>query len=213
MLSELEFAAALTYSPRGQSERSKASRTWTYGIKQDRLLPDGRSMIAVAVAGLRARLDALGMERFLGPGTTLVPAPCRAPHREGWLWPAQRICEELVKAGLGREVLPCVRRRVAVPKSAFAAPGERPDVHRHLDSMLGETSLVAPEAITVVDDIVTKGATLLAVASHVSALFPGVPVRAFALVRTMGLVPEVDSIAAPCTGWIRLRGNDVVREP
>ncbi len=76
-----------------------------------------------------------------------------------------------------------------------------------------ERLLVAPDSITVVDDFLTKGATLLAAASLVKDAFPLAEVRVFGLVRTMGLVPEVEAIVAPCIGTIRLEGSDVRRDP
>jgi len=72
----------------------------------------------------------------------------------------------------------------------------------------------SPARLLLVDDFVTKGATLLAAASLLKEAFPGAEVQGFALVRTMGLVSDVESIVAPCLGTIRLlRGGDVYREP
>ena len=55
----------------------------------------------------------------------------------------------------------------------------------------------------------TQGWTLLAAASHLRAAFPETEVRGFALVRAMGLVPEVERIVDPCVGRIsRIGGRD-----
>jgi hypothetical protein len=43
-------------------------------------------------------------------------------------------------------------------------------------------------------------------------LGPGVTLRAFALVRTMGLQPDVDRIVAPCVGVVLRRGHDADRQ-
>jgi hypoxanthine phosphoribosyltransferase len=115
--------------------------------------------------------------------------------------------------GLGGAVFPCLERIAAVAKSAYARPGERPSPRDHLRSMALEPSVVTHSRITVVDDFVTKGASLLAAASLVKAAFPEAEVMAFALIRTMGLVPEVEQIIAPCVGKIRLRGNEAFRDP
>jgi len=166
----------------------------------------------------RERPAASALRRWV-PGTagslaiTLVPAPRSAPLFEGALWPAKRICDELVRRHLGREVYPCLKRIEAVPKSAFAQPGSRPDARKHLRSIEMLPSLAPPPVITIVDDVVTKGATLLAAASHISSAFPGAVVRAFAVVRTMGLVPEVEEVIDPCIGRIRWDGVNIRREP
>ena len=70
-----------------------------------------------------------------------------------------------------------------------------------------------PSRITVIDDVVTKGATLLAAVSRVAEAYDGVEVRAFALLRTMELVSEIDRIVAPCKGTITRVAGDVRREP
>lgn len=59
----------------------------------------------------------------LGPGVTLVPAPKGAPLVKGALWPAQRICQELTRQGLGQEILPCVRRVTAAYRNEIMARG------------------------------------------------------------------------------------------
>jgi len=110
-------------------------------------------------------------------------------------------------------VVPCLERVVAVPKSAFAARGERPSIDRHIESMRAGLDL-SMGTVTLVDDVVTKGATLLAAASVITEAFPRVEVRAFALIRTCGLVPEVDQIVDPTFGTItRNSWGSARREP
>lgn len=65
----------------------------------------------------------------------------------------------------------------------------------------------------LVDDVVTKRATLLAVASRVAEAFPGVRVQAFAVLRTMGLVDDIEKILDPCLGESSWDGQDVLRVP
>ncbi len=210
LLSEVPFGAFLQYSPHGTSEVSETSRKWRDAVKNDE--PGALRRIARA---LSARLSSTGLGAFLGSGIALVPAPRSAPLRNrDALWPARRICEELIEAGLGSEILEVVARREAVPKSAFARPGERPGPEDHLQTLaLAGTPLLPHPRITVVDDFVTRGATLLAVASLVQRGFPKSEVRAFALVRTKGKVQDVETLVAPCTGRIWRSGGRLLREP
>lgn len=206
LLSSLPFASLLIYSPRGQSEISQRSRRVRDALKAARL-----DLLERSVQELR---ELGGFDPFLGPDVVLVPAPRSAPIKDqSTLWPAQRISARLAAGQFGKEVLPCLVRTVAVPKSAFAPAGERPDARRHFETMAVERSLLRPRRITVVDDIVTKGATLLAAASRIQEAFPEAEVRAFALLRTMGLVEEIDKIVDPCTGTITLVRGEVVRAP
>ena len=207
-LSELAFFSLLVYSPRGETEISKSSRQ-----VRDQIKNADPATLATAVTRLRSLLDKGDLSEFLGPEKVLIPAPRSAPVHGGGLWPAERICATLVDAGLGREVLPCLERATAVPKASFAVPGERPTVEQHMQSMRVRAQLVKAESLTIVDDFVTKGRMLFASAGLVQAAYPTAQVRAFALIRTLGMVPEIERILEPCTGRIFARDDDVVREP
>ena len=186
---------------------SKQSRAVCYRVKQD-----AGGAIAQIVERLRAGFPSTPLSETLDPGVTLVPTPRSAPLLDGALWPARRIADELVKQGLGGDVLPIVTRTRPVEKSAQAAPGARTTIAGHLETLDLEPLLVNPTRITIVDDVVTKGRMIMAVAIILARRFPGVPLRAFALVRTMGLQPDVDSIIAPCLGVVRKRLHDADRQ-
>lgn len=209
LLYDLRFGAFLVYSPRGTSEVSVMSRKVRDAIKYDT-----PGMLGKAVERLLEELPRTDLGEFFGPTVTLVPIPRSAPLRDNRaLWPAIRLCEELLARGLGKEVLPCLKRSKPVPKSAFAPRGERPAVKVHLDSMAVERSPVTPQRVTLVDDFVTKGATLLAAATLLKDAFPNASILGFALVRTMGLVPDMERIVDPCVGRISWTGSDARREP
>jgi len=74
----------------------------------------------------------------------------------------------------------------------------------------GRPLLDSPSEIVLVDDVLTKGTTLLAAASVLQKAFPASTIQAFALIRTMGLVPEVDRILSPCVGLISLQPDGTV---
>jgi hypothetical protein len=67
--------------------------------------------------------------------------------------------------------------------------------------------------MTGASSLQTKGRTFLAAAARVREAIPGAQVRAFALLRTMGLADGVQSLLAPCRGEIRWIGGDAQRIP
>jgi predicted amidophosphoribosyltransferase len=209
LIPRLPFAAPFAYSPRGTSEIAQKSRRLRDLIKagDPRLLERLAAVAAEMVTADR-------FPEFFGPDVTLVPVPGSAPRREaGGLWVAERIAVELRKAGLGGVVWPTLRRTVVVPKSAWAAPGERPTVAVHVGS-LEMTDRVPPTGqLVLVDDVVTKGRTLLAAATVLADALPGVEIRAFAALRTMGLVPDIATYTDPVVGEIVWTGADADRRP
>jgi len=196
-ITELRFGSLLVYSPRGESDVSKRSRTVCYQMKNDL-----GGAIARLVLRLKTEFPSTSLDELLGPDVTLVPAPRSTPLIEGALWPARRIADALLAHGLGVEVLPVVRRASPVPKSSHAIPGERVSVAQHIESLSLEPWLAAPARITIIDDVVTKGRMLMATATVLRQAFPATDLRAFALIRTMGLQPDVERIFAPCVGAI-----------
>jgi hypothetical protein len=209
LLSELPFGSYLVYSPRGTSETSRKSRQLRDAVKAGHA-PTLRNI----VGHLLQNFSGSGLAAVLGPDVTLVPCPRSSPLVEGALWPGRLIAEELVRVGLARQVIVSLERVEAVPKSAFQARGNRPNALKHYETMRATADLAATERITVVDDFLTKGNTLLGAASRLAEVYPQAKLAAFAPVRTMGLQPEVAALVEPGVGriWERYIG-EADREP
>ena len=190
--SKVPFVAYLQYSPpRFKSRTAEASRRVTYAIKQDRFLAElstTQTVIAFLAERIKARLAEYPfLQNYLGPGVLLVPAPRSSPLAPGALWPAWRICEALISQGLGASVDACLERVQPVNKAAFAKPGERPGPEQHFASVkvnTQQTLSVPPVSVTLVDDVVTRGATFVGLLPHLAAKYPQASIRCFALVRT-----------------------------
>jgi hypothetical protein len=193
LLSRLPFGAFLSYSPRGQTKPERQSATLRRQIKADGYVtrPDGEvvSAIAYSVGRLREEIPP-DLADLLADDVVLVPTPGSAPlppKQPNALWIARRICQELSRAGFGARWEPLLVRAVAVPKSSTAAQEgrERTNLQAHYDSFAVSPQLgAAPKRITLVDDFITKGNTLLAGAARLRENYPHAQVRAFALVRT-----------------------------
>jgi hypothetical protein len=194
LLSSLPFGSFLAYSPHGTSAAELQARTICREIKRDgwvRRENVEERIIPYAIRRLRECLtpglaDLLAADVVLVPAPGSAPLPPRQPHA---LWVARRICVELRAAGFGGGMELLLRRRLAVAKSAFARRGARPGVQEHYDSFVVAPRMGGPPArITLIDDVITKGATLLAGASRLAEAFPDATVRAFALVRTQNAI-------------------------
>lgn len=210
-LSDVRFGSFLVYSPHGVSAESKRTAEATYAIKNARgvILHSVTERLAQELRpGGRAEC-LIGM---FGENTLLVPCPRSAPLYPGALWPAKEICDEFVRQGIARESASLLERISPVTKSSTAIPANRPKAADHVRSMrvVVDAGFVLPQ-IVVVDDVVTRGATLLAAASHIKHAFPDSEVRVFAVVRRGE--GEIAHMLDPLVGEITLKGQDTARRP
>ena len=206
MFSRLNFASLAVFSPRGQSEVSERSRRLRDAVKAGR-----RDVFERAAVRVQSESDMF--RQIFESCPVLIPVPGSSPRIRGALWVPERIAEAFCAAGLGSSVVSCLERIEAVPKSAFSPPGERPSVARHLKTLEVMGSVGDYEDLLLIDDVVTRGRTLFAAATVLKGAFPKANISGFALLRAMGLVPEVDAIVSPCMGHIRRIGSDVDRRP
>lgn len=207
MLSSLDFGSFLIWSPRGTSEYAQRSRKLTNAFKYWR-----EDIARAVIERLADNFDDTPLQDFLGDTVTLVPAPRSAPLVEGALWPARNICDELVRVGLGLETLPLLVRTQAIRKAQFSGHN-RPKASEHYATIDVNPDLISGDRITVVDDVVTKGTTLIAFASRLADVYPGTDIRGFAITRTMGLVSDIDKTIDSVIGEIALVFDEGDRRP
>ena len=214
MLSRLEFGAFLAYSPRGQSAESRRSQQLVRAFKSNALI----ARPAVPAADFLARrmseeLHGRPLADLLHSDVTLVPVP-----RSGVTgdrpspWPGKAIAEALLARGFGCRVACCLRRVRAVTKAAWAPQGERPTAAEHRDSLAVDSGILFTDGAVLVDDVITSGAQMLGAAWALLDAYPGLPLTAFAAVRTMS-DGDVDAVLAPVVGQITLDGESTRRRP
>jgi hypothetical protein len=207
-LPSLAFSSCYVYSPRAFGAACAASRQLCERVKAS----DPGWLPRYAGLVYRASLCDPQLANLFGGAAVLVPIPGSAPGRLTG-WPASQLAFALREVGLGQCVWKGLRRQSAVTKSATARARERPTVREHYESFVVERPLPAIQKILLVDDVITKGRTLLAAAVRLHEQFPHADVRAFALVRTLGFVPRVDQLVGTCHGVVRWAGGDARREP
>ena len=162
-------------------------------------------------------MEAVAHARFgwaLGSRVVLVPVPGSAPAQRAD-WVGERVAWCLREVGLAADVWPVLRRRHAVRKSAFANARERPSVLEHYASFAVErsTSGEAGLMLTLVDDVITRGRTLLAAAGRLREAFPAAEIRAFALLRTLNRGEMLLQVLDPCEGEVRWAAGEARRVP
>jgi len=158
-------------------------------------------------------VDESPLAGFVCPDQVLVPVPASARSTAGTMTVAEHLATAMAEAGLGGGIWNGLRRVRPVRKSATAPPGSRPTVANHYDSFAIEAATALPPRVLLVDDVITKGRTLLAAAARLQDAYPAAEIRAFAMLRTMGFVQRVDHLLEPCVGEIRWSEGDAHRTP
>jgi predicted amidophosphoribosyltransferase len=115
--------------------------------------------------------------------------------------------------GLAAHVVPWLERMYAVQKSSTARAGQRTGPDEHDDSVqVARKERRTFRAITLVDDVVTRGSTFVGLVPHLQEASPGMEIRCFALVRTIS-TGEIDRILDPVDGTISYDGSGFRRRP
>jgi hypothetical protein len=153
------------------------------------------------------------LAEFFSSADVLIPIPGSSPVVPGSVSVADHLARALLRNGIGQTIWPGICRKRGVRKSGTAPPGQRPTVGNHYDSFAIGVATELPEQILLIDDIVTKGRTLLAAAARLREVYPSAEIRAFALLRTKGFVAGVEQLLDPCVGEIRWRAGDAYRIP
>ena len=209
MIPRVAYASCYVYSPTGTDEICERSRLLRALLKEG----DARFMSRYAVRVHQQAEQSAKLAGFFRATDVLVPVPRSTPRPSGGVWVAANLAHALVHEGLGTEAWPGLRRISAVRKSATAEAGRRPTVARHYESFLMEQPSAPPQSLVLIDDVITKGRTLLAAAARAREAFPDAQIRAFALLRTMGLVSGIEHVLDPCKGEIRWQAGDAQRIP
>jgi predicted amidophosphoribosyltransferase len=209
MVAVVEFASCYVYSPTGAGEVCERSRLLRELLKEG----NERFLRRYAVRVCQQIAESPLLTGFLSASDILVPVPGSAPRRHQGRHVAARLAEALLRQGLGCDTWNGLKRTRAVQKSGTAQPCARPSVTSHYESFAIEPLPQPPVSLVLVDDVITKGRTLLAAASRLHEAFPDANIRAFALLRTMGLTARVPRLLEPCKGSICWRAGDARRDP
>jgi predicted amidophosphoribosyltransferase len=208
MIEDLAFASCYVYSPAGESTICARSRLLRALLKEG----DAHFMIKYAMRVRQQMQPASVLAGFFLSGDVLVPVPRSAP-KVGGTWAAAELAQALVQEGVGSAMWPGLHRISAVCKSATASKGWRPSVARHYDSFRLEPLKLRPASVVLIDDVITRGRTLLAAAARVREALPDAKIRAFALLRTRGLISGIENLLEPCRGEILWMDGDAQRIP
>ncbi len=214
-LSIIEFCSLLSYAPWGNSDLHLQSKTVTRKIKGDEYVSiSNKILMSDYIAdGIKKNMKNLLFADYFKVNPILVPIPTSSLIKPNSLWVPQRIAKALVRKGLGKTVVECVKRVKPLPRSSKSLAQDRPKAFEHYDSVEVSKILSEHNEILLVDDVITRGATLLGIANKLADAFPNTRIRAFAAMRTVSNPSEFVKINDPRVGTITLIDNETFRDP
>lgn len=127
----------------------------------------------------------------------LVPVTRSSLFQPNSLWVGLKVATAMHKVGLGSSVSTSLVRTHAV--------GTKASAEEHYDSQKVEQKLLTdPENILLVDDFVTRGATMIASALKLWESYPKANIAGFAPIRTVSHSPDFKKIDDPILSTITL---------
>ena len=207
-ISSVLFTSCYVYSPRAAGLLAATSRELCERVKAS----DSLWLPRYAGFVYRSSLADRTLAALFAPGAFLVPVPGSA--RSGAApWAALQLAAALSEVGFALRIWTGLLRLYSVGKSATAPRTARPTVQQHYDSFVAVPTPTPIRRIVLIDDVITKGRTLLAAAARLRCALPDSDIRGFALIRTLGFAQRIEHLAEPCHGVVRWAGGDARRVP
>lgn len=214
--SELAFASLLSYVPRlpdSAPEEMRKAKDVMWQLKNGKRYRPDLTICRLIAQRLYERRSSPVFNGFFGPEVVAVPVPSSSLKKPGSLWIPLELATELKEAGLVGEVEELALRTSALPKSATSSPKERSRAIDHYGSIEVAPKLLGSRPILLVDDVLTRGATMLGVAGRVLETYPESPVFGFAAMRAISDPKDFKGLVSPERGWIYLKGDQTLRRP
>jgi len=225
ILPNMEYYSIFSYCtkcPKGYSRESDRGRTLMTLIKNNWEVPTSHDDIGEQKEFASAFVARVVSERpglwpgFFGPRVALVPIPRSKLSVPNELWVPKKIAEALEARGMGR-VFDILERKMPVPTSHLSKTSERPSPEQHYESLSIKVDLLSlngMDSITLVDDVITRGSTMLGSASLVHDKYPNVKIVGFAALRAISNPKEFVQVLDPTRGIITYGpGGGPFREP
>jgi phosphoribosylpyrophosphate synthetase len=215
-LEKIEFGALLSYSPHGITQREVLSRSVRTAVKNDEFIISSSRQVQMSdfvAQSVKKMLRDLPFSHIFDSRPVLVPIPSSSLKKPDSLWVPNRIALAL-RSELGGDVAECLVRVKPLPKSATSAASNRSTAAQHFESLEVQKLLAEPKLILLVDDVVTRGATLLGAANRLAETYPNARIAAFVALRTVSNPQEFKSVNEAVSGFITLQpSGGTLRRP
>lgn len=219
-LQRIEFGSLLSYCPHKSDEkRFNDARNYMQFVKDDSVIKAGSDVKRMPMSQWTAnavskKMDQLPFNHFFKADSAFVPVPRSSLQVKDALWVPDRVAVALEAKGLGKRVQ-LLQRAYPVNRSSTSKPSDRPLPKVHYDSLRVTKAFDEFSDIVLVDDVITRGHTILGAAWRLGDMYPDVKVVAFAAVRTVSNPSEFKNWYDPVKGEVNYREQygDTIRRP
>ena len=149
---------------------------------------------------------------YFHKNAVLVPIPSSSLSRNDTLWVPKCIILAMEKYGLGTSKT-LLKRDTPLPRSSTSLTRNRPKARAHYNSMIVQKTLDEIKEIVLVDDVITRGATVLGAVNLLVDTFPDARIHVFVAMRTVNNPDEFDKTLDPRSSNVLLRGKNTFRRP
>jgi|SRR3989344_2877201 len=214
LLSALEFGSLLTYVPQPTNDEQRKAKDFTVFLKGDKVItsPSPQSITTHVAKFIAKNIASLPFGNYFGSDVALVPVPSSSLRNPGSLWVPYNLAKALEAENLG-QLIECVKRKIAIAKAATAKSEERPTPKQHYESLEIIPTNATMKKIVLIDDVITRGATAIGVASRLKEVYPDADIKHFAVVRTISKPENFVKFNQPCIGKITIRDGQPHRNP
>lgn len=159
-LNRIEFGSFLAYTPKFFNQGSELAYELMKNVKRFTMLSNGTSIVDRIINLMAGELANLPFKHFFRDDAFLVPVPKSQLMRRGTLWVPREICIALQRHRLGK-MYELLSRVKPVRQSSRSHPSERPLPEEHYHSMRCQKTIDEPKQIVLIDDVITRGHTVL----------------------------------------------------
>lgn len=209
LLQRVEFGSLFAYTPRPHNVDTEDSYNFMMKLKSNEIInfkfPSTCNFVANT---LDSCMNLLPYSNFFDSKPLIVPIPKTTLIKSEYLWVPHILAVEIYAKGLGSRIVNCLNRVYPLPKSSTSKSENRPKAIQHYDSLSVQRLPYNPPSILLIDDVITRGATILGAASRLAEAYPNSSIKAFAGIRTISNSLEFQKFLDPQLGTIELRDND-----
>lgn len=213
------FSSLFSYTPRPDLNAPNAlemenTKKWTTQfLKNDQMvnvrgLTGQIPMSSYVAKSLKNNLLSFPFSSSFSDETVLIPVPRSSQVPKGGLWVPKTLADAILSEGIGSHVITCLNRTNSIRKSAFSPPGQRPTPLEHYQSFSVNGVLGDFKNAILIDDVVTRGSTLIGAANILNKAFPNLQLEGFTAVRTISDPSFFKKWYDPVMGNITLDSSD-----